>query len=287
MYQKETQQMLSLIRDAAVTEIIPRYQNVTAEMKYESDNFKDYVTEADKAASKKILSTVRPQFPGSYSEEHKHVDRFDHDLIWQLDPVDGTHEFIVGFRNGFGCNAALLERNTDNDFVPRVGIIYIPMTKEAWYYDGFETCWEIDGIKQKTPLRTKKSIVGSQRKVDTNPQLNTIYKQIGIELGLSVKIQEAGGAAAALADLCRGDINLHVFNYDIAKDWDIAMAIPIIEGLGGWVSDLEGNSFSNLNRPDDSGGDPYLRKGFMASIVFTKEQILPHIDPALFIEKAA
>jgi len=288
MYQTETQYLLSLLKKASREEILPRFKQVKPELKLNLDNFKDYVTEADTSASKYILDRIRDNFPGSYSEEHKSADRFDYDLIWQLDPVDGTQEFIDGYEVGFGCHAALLQKQTGGNYLPVAGIIYLPMKEEAWYFDGERVHHEVSDTIATIPdyKDSKQKIRGFQRKVDENDALDEVYRSIAGSLQKPFSVELLGGAACAFTSLLNNEINLFAFNCDIPKDWDVAMAIPIIQALGGWITDFDGHEFINLNQPDDAGGDPYLRKGIVSSIVFPKEQILPMLNTSQLILKA-
>ena len=63
------------------------------------------------------------------SEEGKHLEydtRRNWDVMWIVDPLDGTKEFIK--RNGeFTVNIALVKAG-----VPIIGVIYLPVKKELY-----------------------------------------------------------------------------------------------------------------------------------------------------------
>jgi len=280
-YRKDVLEAVEIIREASRTEILPRWKSVEAREKGAKKRFKDIVTEADVEASKFILERLRKKFPGSYSEEHKYVDRFDHDLIWQIDPVDGTQEFCEGMADGYACHAALLKR-IGNVFMPVAGIIYLPGVDKLWYNDGSSKVVFISGGKEKAiPNVLRKELLGYVRRVDPNQQLESFYRQLGDKLCIKSVVIRRGGSGASISDLLEGKINLIVMNYDYTKEWDLAMAEPIIRARGGFICDLNGDEFM-YNRKDVAGMDePYNLNGYVVSIAFRKDEIIPHIPQDL------
>jgi len=272
----KVQEMVGLIKEASQLEILPRWGKVIGERKKGSKMaFKDTVTEADLKSSEYILKRILAKFPGSYSEEHKNPERFSHSVLWQLDPLDGTQEFCEGFKEGYSSMAALLEKH-DKTWFPIAGIIYTPANDKLCYCSSGEVTLLYGENKIEVPKPLRSEIRGYVRRVDPSKNLIKFYKQLGDKLNLKVKIMKRGGIGASIIDLIENKINLLIFNYNHTKEWDIAMAIPIIKSLGGFICDLEGNDFTEFNNPDSPGfNEPYLLKGFIVSIAFKKEEIFP------------
>lgn len=285
-YQIEVEQMVNLLREVAKQEILPRFGKTTSSQKGRLKQFKDIVTEADLKASKYILEKIRIDFPGSYSEEHKYPDRFEHDLIWQLDPLDGTDEYCEKMKDGYACHAALLKRTPDAVFLPVAGIIYLPGVDKLWYNNGSkEVVFVSWGRKLQPPKPRRTELIGYIRAVDPDDKLTRFYHDLGQTLRLKTNILQRGGAGAAISDLLEGTINLIVFNYNYSKEWDLAMAEPIIKAAGGFICDLEGNEFT-YNRPDSPRkNEPYNLNGFVISIAFKKDEIIPHIPKNLLTRR--
>ena len=281
-YTQQVQEMISLMKEAVAKEVLPRFGKVQATDKTKHEKFLDIVTQADIKASEYILNRVRKKFPGSYSEEHKFADRFDNDLIWQIDPVDGTLEFYEGYKDGYACLAALLKRQDGGKFFPVAGIIYIPGTDRFWYADGLGGVVCLDqGVEQNLPKYSKDILKWNQIRDNPSAVLEKFYKSLGEKLKLKTQKIVAGASGVIIANLLEGKINVAMLNRNYSKEWDIAMAEPMIRALGGFVCDLEGNDFT-YNRQDVEGlGEPYNLKGYVASIVFKKEDIIPHIMPDL------
>lgn len=285
-YELEVIEMTKLLREAAEREILPRWGKVIARQKGEQKRFRDVVTEADIKASEYLLEKVRRKFPGSYSEEHKYPDRFETDLLWQFDPVDGTDEFCAQMADGYACHAALLKRKNLNIFFPVAGIIYLPGVDKMWYsFENGEVVFVNHGQRAIVPKISRRDLRGWIRKVDPSEKLCAFYESLGKELGLPVEIVSGGGAGASMADLLEGRTNLVVMNYNYTKEWDLAMAEPLVRARGGFICDFDGNDFE-YNRPDSPGkGEPYNLRGYVASIVFSREDILSRIPKDLLVDR--
>lgn len=277
-YQSEVQQMISLIKEASRKVILPRFGNVKGVAKERFPSFEELVTEADDAGSDYILNRIRKDFPGSYSEEKITKDRFDHDLIWQIDPVDDTSEFSAGYAHGYSCNAALLKK-TKGIYQPVAGIIYLPGEDKLLSNDGIETRLIVGGVEQELTPGKNDVVKGCIRKVDPSPELARFYQELGAKLEVDVEVKDAYGAGTLVTDMVQGRLNLVIFNYDYTKEWDTSMAEPIIRSLGGFLCDFEGNDIT-YNR-----NDHFNRGGVVFSIVFNKNQIIPIIPKDLLVKR--
>lgn len=286
-YTKEVANMIAIVREAARQEILPRWGKVAAWQKGEKQGFRDVVTEADLQASTFMLAALRHSFPGSYSEEHDNPLRHEYPHLWQIDPVDGTDEFCNQMVEGYATHAALLKRQADTTYQPVAGILYLPGTDELWHTDGsgavfFDKAGK--GERVQRPPKPKK-ILGYVRAVDPSEKVSQFYSNLGATLNLPVEVVASGGSGASIADLLKEKLNLIVMPYNYTKEWDLAMAEPIIRALGGFICDLEGNTFT-YNRENSPGKDaPYNLNGYVISTAFSKEQLLPHISKDLLIDR--
>lgn len=278
-FYREVEYIIPIIIEAARTEVLPRFGKVVEERKKQTrSGYADTVTAADKGASARILEQVRKKFPGSYSEEHLYEDRFDYDLIWHFDPVDGTREFCEQIVDGYALNAALLKRQPNGNFWPVAGVIYMPGTRELLYNDGFKINRFLNGRDEKSlPICSKDKILGWVRKVDPSRKLIDFYSELEKRLNLPSDIVYRGGIGASIVDLVKGKINLLVYNYNITREWDWAMSVPVITAAGGFICDLNGNDLKNFNRKETDKKEEYFLDGVVASIAFKKEEIIPRI----------
>lgn len=108
-------------------EILEVYEN-TFEVEYKDD--KSPLTLADKKAHLKIVSMLKETGIPILSEEGKQLayeERKKWQLLWVVDPLDGTKEFIK--QNGeFTVNIALVEKG-----VPILGVIYVPVDETLYF----------------------------------------------------------------------------------------------------------------------------------------------------------
>ena len=125
----------SLLHDAIIAtidggkEILDVYEN-EFDVEYKDDN--SPLTTADKRAHKAIMAKLERTNVPVLSEEGKaieYAERGEWSLLWVVDPLDGTKEFIK--RNGeFTVNIALVQ-----DGAPVAGVIYVPVA-DALYFGG-------------------------------------------------------------------------------------------------------------------------------------------------------
>lgn len=286
-YKKEVEYMVDLVIEACKKEVLPRWWNVIAKEKWYKKQFRDIVTEADLKTSEYILNHIRPKFPGSYSEEHKFLDRFSNDLIWQIDPVDWTDEFCEEIIDGYACHAALLKRAQDDIFYSVAWIIYLPGVDKLWYNYGlnkgviFINKW----IKKVIPNNSRDKLVWYIRNVDQNEKLKQFYNVLWKKLNIPSKTILSWWAWASISDLLEWKINLIVMNYNYTKEWDLAMAEPIIKELGWFICDFDGNDFIYNRQDVDKLDEPYNLNGYVISIVFNKDEIISNIPKDLLINK--
>ncbi len=291
----ETKSVAVIMQEAAEKEIMPRFGKQIERKEKQTSSGRELVTEADIRASRYILDRVRKRFPGSYSEEHLHDDRFNYERIWQFDPLDGTNEFSAGMRNGFAMHGAFLERQKNGEYRAKAGILYIPGEKKLWMADDGNFSFKINGRETAIDKPRKDLVRGWIRKSDINSpgaifynngnevdsikELKSIYRKIANGLKLSDKIIAGGGSGASFSDLLEDKVNLLILNWNNSKEWDIAMTEPIVKVRGGFLCDFQGNEYS-YNRKDHLN-----RLGYVASITFKKEEIMPYLNTGMVLIK--
>jgi myo-inositol-1(or 4)-monophosphatase len=265
--------------------------NLQQKLKIHTENYSELVTAVDINLSKIILGAARESLPQSYSEEELPTEPSTADLLWQIDPLDGTDEFAQGLSHFCGVSAALLSRKDNGTYQAIAGIIYIPAQELLLCADLRNSTLVIKDYGIDITNRVKESyrvnkaehsiLRGYQRATDSNQEVESYYQTLAQRLNLEAETIRCGGAAHGFAALVLGEINVLCFNYDYSKEWDVSAAQPIIEALGGFVCDLTGQeiSYNKSNKVQDH----FNRQGFIASIVFSKEQILPEDIASLLL----
>ena len=193
------------------------------------------VTEADRAVEEKLRLMISEKFPshGIVGEEFENTQE-NFEYKWVLDPIDGTKSFIAGYPI-FTTLIALLH----ND-IPVIGVIDQPILHERWAaISGQATLFNNTPLPR---LENKKSL--KQAAIATT---STIYftpsqaKKFG-NLSKNCASVTLGGDAYAYAMLASGRLDIVV---DAAlKLYDFCALLPIIEGVGGIISDWTGEKIS-------------------------------------------
>jgi 3'-phosphoadenosine 5'-phosphosulfate (PAPS) 3'-phosphatase len=120
---------------------------------------------------------------------------------------------------------------------------------------------------------------GSVRTIDPNEKISSYYEALGKSLGLPSHSIKGGAAVYSFVSLILGKFNVVCLNYDYAKEWDTSAAQVIIEQLGGFLCDIDGAPIT-YNRADH-----FNRRGYLASICFSKEQVLSAVKEDLLISR--
>lgn len=204
---------------------------------FQSKKDGSFVTEIDKTIEDLFRKNVKKEFPyhGVIGEEFKDYQP-NSKFIWVIDPLDGTHSFMSG-KPLFGT---LISLNINKK--PILGLIDIPILRERWsggenlgvYYNGkkcsyFETNNSLsDSIVSSTSLLMFNK---SEEK-----RLKKIYK--------NSKFPIFGTDCYAYGLLISKKIDLIIENN--MKPWDFLAQVPLINELGGVISDWSGKKL-NVN----------------------------------------
>ncbi len=138
------------IAEAAGREIMHIYATDDFAVTDKSDN--SPLTKADKASNAVIVNALKEQFPEIpiISEENKlmsYDERKNWSLLWLVDPLDGTKEFIK--KNGeFTVNIALIK-----DGKPVMGVVGIPARNHMYYAVEGQGAFKIDEHGNTTRLQ--------------------------------------------------------------------------------------------------------------------------------------
>ena len=113
----ETRTVVEILRDAARSEILPRFRGTMPMRTREKSSRQDLVTDADEAAEAAITASLSRAFPGAVvvgeeSTEHDPtllLGLDQPDLVFIIDPIDGTKNFASNLPL-FGVMAAVVRR---------------------------------------------------------------------------------------------------------------------------------------------------------------------------------
>lgn len=224
------------------------------DVEYKADN--SPLTEADKRSNEIIvagLNKLCPDIP-VLAEESKQIPyekRKNWDLLWLVDPLDGTKEFIK--RNGeFAVNIALIEKNK-----PVFGIIHSPVLNVTYYAIKNKGCYRINHDRTVDKLKAsnlitkdKITIVGSRS--HESKELREFVDKIRNEYD-EVKFISAG-SSLKMCRIAEGTADIYP-RLGPTMEWDIASGHIIINESGKKVYQFDSESEITYNKPSLVNGN--------------------------------
>lgn len=224
--------LLSAIREvgAYLREEFQRFSRTDTEYK----TARDPVSYVDRRAEELLQSHCTRLLPeaGFILEESGGADQ-DRELVWVVDPLDGTKNFVHGIPL-FGISVALLYHQK-----PILGVVYAVPQDEAF--------WAVRGggaFREKAPLHVSTTsdpdrllvVTGFMYRDPTRAEryfqaLNEIMRRFG-------GLRRLGSAALDLAYVAAGRLDVF-FEMDL-NPWDVAAGALIVEEAGGRVTDFSG-----------------------------------------------
>lgn len=222
----------NLIRTVAKQEILPRFNRTKCTFKQDGST----LTEADLATDQRIQKNLAFMYPEiAFLSEEMELKQQEYllqtaDLLWCLDPLDGTSNFASGLPL-FATSLALFQKG---EVV--IGLTYDPVRDEmfsavkgqgAWLNGQVLHCHNTD-----FPLNKTVAIVDFKRLTSTMQQSLLTKKPFGSQRNIGSCVMEWAWMAAN-----RGHIYLH----GGMKLWDLAAGTLILAEAGGYSSTLEGD----------------------------------------------
>tara|TARA_R100001143_G_C3361331_1_gene136750 strand:+ start:48596 stop:49375 length:780 start_codon:yes stop_codon:yes gene_type:complete len=228
---------LAELRDAAVEfariagkSTLKYYQN-RFEIDYKSDD--SPVTVADREAEMIIRNNIKKHFPdhGIIGEEFGKENE-DRDIVWILDPIDGTKSFLHGIPF-YTTLIGILVKNES-----KVGVIYAPALDEMVSAAEGLGC---DFNGEKATVRECK-VLSEATFLTTDVQsfYDHGYQKSFEELMHESRYHRTWGDAYGhmMVAIGRADIMVDA----VLNVWDAAALLPILQEAGGSYSDLMGNN---------------------------------------------
>ncbi|MCV2402006.1 3'(2'),5'-bisphosphate nucleotidase CysQ [Marinomonas sp. C2222] len=205
------------------------------------------VTAADLAAHEIILAglqTLTPDIPVLSEEAVIPFEvRSKWPILWLVDPLDGTKEFIK--RNGeFSINIALVE-----DGVPILGVVYLPTTTEGYF--GVTKAWnnlpvgsikwQGDDAHEPIKLREPREPIVAMTSRSHGPALPADLKE-SLKRDFEQVRELPKGSSIKGCRIAEGIADIHL-RRGPTSEWDTAAQQAIIEAAGGMLVTPQGKPF--------------------------------------------
>lgn len=212
------------------------------------------VTECDIGAEERILSFLHKKFPShGFLSEEKGEGNLAADIIWVIDPLDGTVNFARNIPQ-FSVSIAACQGSE-----PIVGVVFDPIREELFVAEknkgAFLNKAKIE-VSKVDSLDHALLSSGFPYNIDENP-LNCI-EIFSSFLRKGSPIRRLGSAALDLSYLAAGRFDAY-WETGI-KPWDIAAGILLIQEAGGCISKWDGSKESLFHPVDLLASNSHLHK---------------------------
>lgn len=188
------------------------------------------VTIADRETEAALRRAIAERFPdhGILGEEYG-SEGLERDIVWVIDPIDGTKSFISGSPL-FGMLVAVLQAGR-----PVAGIIRMPALGEC--YGGAEGC---GSDRDGTPLACRKGVPLEQIFLCINEanSLMADHPAAFRRLMQTGAYQRLTYDCYPYAQLAGGQVDA-VIDYNL-QPYDYLPVVPVVEGAGGVITDWQG-----------------------------------------------
>ncbi len=201
-----------------------------AEIQYKTDA--SPVTDLDRRIEAHMRSSIDERYPehGVLGEEHGSRD-LDAELVWVLDPIDGTAPFIAGIPV-YGTLIGLAHRGR-----PFIGVVDHPASDDRWVgMAGAFARHNGKAVRTRQCERLEDAFV-----TNSNPDfLDADEMSVFTVLKSRVRYVQYGASCYAYAMLASGrtDIGLDAK----FEPFDVFAPAAVIEGAGGIVTDWAGKA---------------------------------------------
>jgi myo-inositol-1(or 4)-monophosphatase len=205
-------------------------------------NHRELVARADIKADRLIVKEISKHFPshGIQSEESK-PKNFGAPILWIIDPLDGTNNFVMGSPL-FTVNVALAYRGE-----VILGVIYSPPT-----HDLYLTCKGGGAY-----LNGKRIRVSKVKKLKDAPIIfchgyAPSHASLGSKIYSCVHPRALvcrmwGSAGVEFGAVAHGGVGAFIFTG--SKIWDLAAGVLLVREAGGKVTDLNGKDLEVGKKP--------------------------------------
>jgi myo-inositol-1(or 4)-monophosphatase len=194
----------------------------------------DFVTEVDRRAEEIIRELLLQHHPGSRVVGEELAPDLWHDgLVWIVDPLDGTTNFLHGYP---ACAVSIAAAR---DGVLEAGVVLRLEPDRCFTAARGAGAW-CDGRRLAVSNITdpSRALIGTGFPFKYPDQLAQYQRQFARIMPATSGIRRAGSAALDLADVAAGKFD-GFWELRLAP-WDIAAGLLLVREAGGVVTDLDG-----------------------------------------------
>ncbi len=196
----------------------------------------DFVTQVDVETEALIAQQLRQAVPDSVvlGEELTPGAR-DADLVWVVDPLDGTTNFLHDYP-AYGVSIGAVVRTE-----PAVGVV-VDVARGITYHalrGGGAWCGDTR-LAVSTTTEPASALIGTGFPFKVAHLLPAYLRQFGTILQRTAGVRRTGAASLDFVDIALGRFDGFWELY--LAPWDVAAGTVLVREAGGVVTDLDGNA---------------------------------------------
>jgi myo-inositol-1(or 4)-monophosphatase len=216
-----------------IVRAIPRLESVEIHTKGRND----YVSEVDRAAEADIIETVRRLHPDHAFLGEETGASGNHEVVWIIDPLDGTTNFLHGFPT-FAVSIGVQVRGRMEH-----AVVFDPMRQELFTASRGDGA-QLDGrrirVSKQATLDGALIATGFPYRSDS-PWLDEYLAMLKTVMTKAAGLRRPGAAALDLAYVAAGRVD--GFWEMGLKAWDTAAGSLLITEAGGRIGTLTGEEY--------------------------------------------
>ena len=211
---------------------------------------RDFVTEVDRAAERLITEILLAGDPRATIIGEELTPSLTTDgLVWVVDPLDGTTNFL----HGYPAYAVSIAAAVDGDL--QAGVVHHVPRDEVYWAARAGGAWCGERRLHVSPIATPDhALIGTGYPFKDLAQLEEYQVQFARVAARTTGIRRAGSAALDLADVAAG--RFEGFWEQRLSAWDIAAGMLLIREAGGRVTDGQGRDLGIEHAPVVAGNPP-------------------------------
>jgi myo-inositol-1(or 4)-monophosphatase len=224
--------------EAGVREMQRYFNHPDLKKTVKDGGINDLVTEADHAADKAIITTIKAAYPDHFilSEETGNMASTS-EYKWIIDPIDGT----INFAHGIPICCVSVGVEKDGEMI--AGMVYCPFINEIYFAEKGNGAFLNDqpiAVSDETDIKHACLVTGFPYTYLDAP--NGPLQVFDRLVRKGVPVRRLGSAAIDLCWVAAGRFE-GFFEHKL-NAWDSAAGFLLVKEAGGNVTDFAGNAYS-------------------------------------------
>jgi myo-inositol-1(or 4)-monophosphatase len=222
----------------AAGEIIIRSMNRLESLTVTSKGRNDYVSEVDHAAEAEIIKHIRKHYPNHAFLAEESGRSGDSEVIWIIDPLDGTTNFLHGFPTFAVSIACQMKGRLEH------GVVYDPISQEIFSATrGAGAHLDNRRIRVSKQRGLEGSLIGTGFPYRSNVKyIDSYMAMLRAVMENTAGVRRPGSASLDLAYVAAGRTDAF---WEIGlSPWDTAAGTLLIQEAGGRIGTLTGGEYT-------------------------------------------